>query len=81
MQDNRARAAELTQQLRDQAKAQDPIARAAIELIRLHGEMQKDSLVDAVGDDMLRAQGAARQLKKLHTDLTKAPANIQEPSA
>lgn len=70
---------ELEQRLRDAAKQQDPIAAAAIKLVQLSLEQVKESLVDAAGDDMLRMQGAARQLTRLHKELTTAPPSIQEP--
>lgn len=79
---NKERMAALVQQLRDQAKMQDPTARAAVEVILLaHGEA-KESLVTADGSDMLRAQGLARGLLKLHRDLITTPPNIaQEQTA
>jgi hypothetical protein len=79
--DSKARVAELTKQVRDAAKLQDPLGRAVVELVRLLGEEAKDSLVTALGDDMLRTQGSARALKKLHSDLTVTPPNIQEHQA
>lgn len=78
--DSRRRIAELAQQLRDAARLQDPLAKVAVELVKLSAEEAKESLVDATGDDMLRVQGAARQLKKLHRELTMAPPSVQEPS-
>lgn len=70
------RIAEVVQRLRDAAKLQDPIAQAAVELVRLCSDKAKESLVSAEGDDMLRMQGEARALRKLHTDLTTTPPNI-----
>jgi hypothetical protein len=81
MMDSKARVAELTKQVRDAAKLQDPLGRAVVELVKLMGDEAKDSLVTAVGDDMLRIQGSARALKKFHADLTVTPPNIQEPAA
>lgn len=79
---SKARVAELVQRLRDAAKTQEPAAMAAVELVKLVGLVAQESLVSAEGDDMLRAQGAARTLAKLHTDLTRTPPNIaQEPTA
>lgn len=75
---SKARAAELTQRLRDAARMQDPVARTTIDLVKLMYDAAKDSLVNASGDDMLRAQGEARMLKKLHTELTTVPPSIQE---
>jgi hypothetical protein len=74
----KAATTELTQRLRDLAKTQDPIAKAVIELIRLHMQAGKDALVSADGDAMLRTQGAVRAFEKLYTDLTKTPPNITE---
>lgn len=74
--DSKAKAAELTGRLRDAAKAGDPVADAAAKLVKQLYETAKDSLVTSSGDDMLRLQGEARVLKKLHTDLTTIPARI-----
>lgn len=63
-------------QLRDAANTMDPIARAAIELVKLSAEAVKESLVTAEGDDMLRQQGAARHLSKMLTELTTQPPQI-----
>lgn len=71
------RMAELTARLRDAARQQDPIARAAVELVQLSAAEAKESLVEAAGDDMLRRQGAARHLAKLHKDLTTQPPMIK----
>ena len=68
----------LIAQLRDAAHRQDPAAQAAIKLVKLSAEAAKESLVSTDGDDMLRAQGAARQYVKLHTELTTTPPNISE---
>lgn len=75
------RATELAQQLRDAAKLQDPIAKAAVELVRLMGEAAKESLVSAEGNDMLRMQGEARTLRKLHKELTETPPSMNNPGA
>lgn len=72
----KVRVAELTQRLRDAAKLQDPVASSAIELVKLVSDELKESLVDAVGDDMLRVQGAARRMAKLHKDLITTPPSI-----
>lgn len=69
---------ELARQLREAGQQQDPIAQAAIRLIALVVTEQKDSLVSAEGDDMLRMQGAARRFTKLHTELTTTPPNIAQ---
>lgn len=64
----------LAKVIREAAKVQlDPVAKAAIELVKLSGDMAKESLVGADGDDMLRHQGAARQLDKLYRELTQDP--------
>lgn len=73
---SKARTTELTQQLREAAKLQDPAAVATVRLVKHLYEDVKERLVDAVGDDMLRLQGAARHLAKLHTELTVTPASI-----
>lgn len=75
---SKAAITDLIAKLRDAAKMQDPIASAAIELVHRMGEAAKENLVSADGDDMLRAQGSARMLSKLHTDLTTRPPNISE---
>lgn len=72
------RVAELEQLLRDAAKRQEPLAEWAIELVKLTAEAVKESLVTAEGDDMLRVQGAARALDRLHKTLTKTPPSITE---
>lgn len=76
---SRNRIAELTQRLREAAKMQDPIAAAAVEVVKLSAEAAKESLVGADGNDMLRHQGAARQFAKLHTELTQTPPSIVAP--
>ena len=76
---SKERVAELAKQVRDAARLHDPIARATIELVKLSSEDLKESLVDAVGDDMLRTQGAARTLQRLHRELTVLPPNIPKP--
>lgn len=75
--DRRAKAAELATRLRDAAAQQDPVAKAAIELVQLTLVEAKESLVDAAGDDMLRVQGAARQLQRLYRELTTTPPTIK----
>lgn len=76
-QERRERAAELATRLRDAAKQQDPIAKSVVELVLLTFEEQKESLVEAVGDDMLRRQGAAQMLSKLYRELTIVPPTIK----
>lgn len=73
---SKAKVAELAKRLREAARMQDPFAQAAIEMVRLASENVKESLVTAEGDDMLRLQGAARHLSKLHTELTTTPPGI-----
>ena len=72
----RARATELVQKLRDAAKLQDPVAKAAIELVQLQRDAARESLVTADGDDMLRKQGEARAFDRLHRDLITIPPSI-----
>lgn len=76
-QEDRARALELAARLRDAARQQDPIAKSAVELVRLSLADQRESLVDAAGDDMLRTQGTARFLVKLLRELTVEPPSIK----
>ena len=70
---------QLIKQLREAANAQDPAARAVVDMVKLMGDEVKENLVAADGDDMLRKQGAARQLAKLYKDLTTTPPNIANP--
>lgn len=74
---SRERVTELAKQLREAAYALDPVAKAAIELVKLSSEAAKESLVSADGDDMLRAQGAARHFDKLHKELTTNPPQLR----
>lgn len=67
---------ELAGRLREAAKTGEPLARAAVELVRLSIEDLKESLVGADGDDMLRTQGAARHLQRMHKELTVTPPTI-----
>lgn len=76
---SKARITELTKQLRDAVTLHDPIAKFAIELVKLICDASKESLVSADGNDMLRSQGAVRILEKLHHDLTTKPAHIAAP--
>lgn len=75
---SKARIVELQQALREAAKRLEPLAEMAIELVKLTSNEAKESLVTADGNDMLRAQGAARSLERLHTALTKTPPSISE---
>lgn len=70
------RQTELSARIRDMAKQQDPVAQAAIELVGVLLEAAKESLVTTDGNDMLRKQGAARQLKNLYDELTTTPPTI-----
>jgi hypothetical protein len=76
---SRDRITELASRLRDAARLQDPLAQAVIELVKLSGEGAKESLVTAEGDDMLRLQGAARHMAKLHKELTTQPPSVRAP--
>ncbi len=78
MVDSKSRVADLLKQLREAARMQDPSARAVVELVKLLGDDAKDSLVMSADNDMVRAQGAARMLRKLHTDLTTTPPKITQ---
>lgn len=73
---HREQAAALAAKLRDAARMQDPIALSVVTLLKLQMEELKDSLVQASGEDMLRLQGAARQVQKLHKELTTIPPNV-----
>ncbi len=66
----------LAKQLREAARQGEPLALAAVELVQLYHADTKERLVDASGEDMLRVQGAARQLKKMHTELTRTPPTL-----
>lgn len=77
----RERIAELTAQLREAAKHQDPVALAMVQLLKLSLDEMKDSLVSADGNDMLRKQGAAQQLSRLHQYLTTIPVTFATPGA
>lgn len=71
------RAAELVAKLRDAAALHDPLARAAIELLKITVDEAKESLVAATDHaDMLRLQGGVKTLQKLHKELTTQPPNI-----
>ena len=70
------RATQLAAQIREAAGLHDPVARACVELVKLHLDSAKDTLVSAEGEDMLRHQGVARHLAKLHKELTVTPPNI-----
>lgn len=74
---SKERVAELAKQLREAANAQDPVAKAAIELVKIAGDSAKESLVSADGNDMLRSQGAVRAFEKLHKELTTNPPQMR----
>jgi hypothetical protein len=73
---SKERITDLAKQLRDAARMQDPVARAAIELVKLSSDAAKESLVTAEGDGILRAQGEARAMARLHRELTTIPPSI-----
>jgi len=75
----KAQITELATKLRKAALAQDPIARAVIQLVKLSVDEAKESLVKAEGEDMYRVQGAARNLERLYRELTVEPPSIQNP--
>lgn len=75
------RLAELAKKLREAAVMQDPLARAAIEFVKLSGDELKESLVSADGEDMYRVQGAARHMAKLYKELTVEPPTITKSGA
>lgn len=74
---SKERVTELAKQLREAAQAQDPVAKAAIQLIQLSCDAAKESLVSADGNDMLRSQGAVRSFEKLHKELTTNPPQMR----
>lgn len=67
---------ELAGKVRDAARLHDPIAKTAVEIVKLCLDDARESLVSAEGNDMLRVQGAARQLEKLYRELTVVPPSI-----
>lgn len=73
------RTQELAKALRDAYYQKDPGARAAVELLKLVGEELRDQFVQSAGDDMLRLQGAVRQIERLHRQLTTMPSEIAQP--
>lgn len=72
-------AAELASRIRVAAKQGEPIARAVIALVKHYEDEAKASLVVVDGDDMLRVQGAARQLQRIYRELTVEPPTIRNP--
>lgn len=73
----KAEITELAGRVREAAQRQDPIALAVIKLLAATLDSTKETLVNVAGDDMLRAQGAARELQRLHRELTETPAPIK----
>lgn len=69
------KATELAKLLREAAN-QDPMARYAVELVKLTYDDLKEKLVEADEKDMLRVQGAVRQFRRLYNELTKTPPSI-----
>jgi len=67
---------ELAARLREGAKLQDPMARAAVQLLIMSADDAKESLVTAEGEDMYRLQGAARHLRMLIREVTTEPPKI-----
>lgn len=74
-------AAELAGRIRAAARQGEPIARAVISLVKHYEDEAKASLVAVDGDDMLRAQGAARQLQRIYRELTVEPPTIRKSGA
>lgn len=66
----------LTKALREAAAKEEPLARMAIEMVKLSGDEAKESLVSAEGEDIHRLQGAARHMIALYRDLTRDPMNV-----
>lgn len=77
---NKERMAQLQAGLREAHSRDEVAARMVIELVKLSLDEVKESLVMTVGDDMLRAQGEARYLRKLHKELTTVPPSIRGES-
>lgn len=70
------RVTELAKLLREAANNQDPMARYAVELVKLTIADLQEKLVEADEKDMLRTQGAARQFRRLYNELTRTPPTI-----
>lgn len=70
--------AEATKRLRDAARLQDPMARLTVDLVGLLVEEAKERLVSADGVDIPRIQGAAREFRALHRNLTNQPPAIKQ---
>lgn len=70
--------ADLAAKLREGLSLQDPMARVAVQLLISTADDVKESLVLADGEDMLRMQGAARQLRTLIRDITTEPPKTGE---
>lgn len=77
MQDLRTEISEITEQLREHAQRQDPIARAVVKLFHLLREDAKERLVSAAENDMLRRQGEARAFDRVYHNLIHNPPSIK----
>lgn len=73
---SKERTTELAKQIREAANHQDPMARCAVELVKLTLADLQEKLVEAEEKDMLRTQGAVRQFRRLYNELTKTPPTI-----
>lgn len=60
-------------QIREAAQLGDPIALCAVAMVQAAIDDNKQRLVMADGDDMLRTQGAVRQLQSMYRELTRTP--------
>lgn len=68
--------AAVSKRLRDAAKLQEPYALSTVQLLVLLAEEAKERLVTATGDELLREQGAARELRRIVRELTVEPPSI-----
>jgi hypothetical protein len=74
-QERRDRAQQIATEL--QGRPVDEV-RMMIELVALQYELSKDTLVNAVGEDLLRIQGEARAFERLHKLLTRTASANKE---
>ncbi len=68
--------AAVSKRLRDAAKLQEPHALSVVQLLVLLAEEAKERLITAEGDELLREQGAARELRRVVRELTVEPPSI-----
>jgi hypothetical protein len=73
--ERKKRAQELASDLQ---RSRAPEVAAIKELVMLQYEEAKESLVEMIGEDVLRKQGGAQALKRLYDMLTRQPLEIKE---